>query len=453
VETFERTDHCAVGGPNIPPGDDGRVAASVARAPGGPIHVLLSDSEAEHIPGCNMAFRRDALEAIGGFDPQFHAAGDDVDVCWRLQERGSTIGFNAAAAVWHHRRGTVRGYLRQQRGYGRAEAMLERKWPEKYNALGHVSWGGRLYGIGAAPLSLRRSRVHYGVWGAGLFQRLYRPSEWTAAAIPLMPEWYLLIAALGIAALIVGTHGAAMLAAAIVAVPVATLLGVAAASASRGLRAGRSLGRWEKLKLAGTTTTLYLLQPLARLRGRLAQGLTPWRRMGEAPRSRRGPRSWTVWSEEWDAPESRLRQLEDGLRERGASVRRGGAYDRWDLEVRTGALGSARILTATEEHGSGHQLVRFRAWRRLSPLAFAVAVVGILLALAALAGPAPLALLPGAIVLLILSRGATQSVSAVALTARTAELLAEPAAPNPSEDLKRGGLLAALRPQSAEAER
>src|SRR5881296_3582054 len=91
-----------VGGPNIAPAGDGRTAECVARAPGGPVHVLLSDSEAEHIPGCNMAFRKDRLEAIGGFDPQFRVAGDDVDVCWKLQERGWTLGFSAAAMVWHH---------------------------------------------------------------------------------------------------------------------------------------------------------------------------------------------------------------------------------------------------------------------------------------------------------------------------------------------------------------
>ena len=38
------------------------VAACVANSPGGPTHVLLSDSEAEHIPGCNMAYRRQTLE-------------------------------------------------------------------------------------------------------------------------------------------------------------------------------------------------------------------------------------------------------------------------------------------------------------------------------------------------------------------------------------------------------
>src|SRR5205823_11280236 len=90
---FLSTSHAAVGGPNLAPPGDGPIAECIARAPGGPVHVLLSDCEAEHIPGCNMAFRKACLEAIGGFDAQFRTAGDDVDACWRLQERGSTLGF------------------------------------------------------------------------------------------------------------------------------------------------------------------------------------------------------------------------------------------------------------------------------------------------------------------------------------------------------------------------
>ena len=88
AETFRKGDYAGVGGPNIPPPDDGPIAACVANSPGGPVHVLLTDTEAEHIPGCNMAFLRSALEAVGGFDVQFRVAGDDVDICWRLQERG-----------------------------------------------------------------------------------------------------------------------------------------------------------------------------------------------------------------------------------------------------------------------------------------------------------------------------------------------------------------------------
>jgi len=79
--TFMNSDFVSVGGPNVPPPDDGPIADCVANAPGNPVHVLLSDGEAEHIPGCNMAFRKACLEEIGGFDSHFRVAGDDVDVC------------------------------------------------------------------------------------------------------------------------------------------------------------------------------------------------------------------------------------------------------------------------------------------------------------------------------------------------------------------------------------
>src|SRR6266540_3752802 len=131
--SFVGSRHAGVGGPNLAPPGDGAVAEAVAHAPGGPTHVLVTDEEAEHIPGCNMAFRKAALEELGGFDPRFRVAGDDVDLCWRLRDRGWTIGYSPAAVVWHHRRNSIRAYWRQQRGYGRAEALLERKWPERYN--------------------------------------------------------------------------------------------------------------------------------------------------------------------------------------------------------------------------------------------------------------------------------------------------------------------------------
>src|SRR5262249_4968498 len=103
VAQLQRSGAAAVGGPNLSP-EDGGLAACVAAGPGQPTHVLESDQVAEHIPGCNMAFRRAALEAINGFDYQFRKAGDDVDVCWRLQQAGCWITFAPGAFVWHHRR-------------------------------------------------------------------------------------------------------------------------------------------------------------------------------------------------------------------------------------------------------------------------------------------------------------------------------------------------------------
>src|SRR5439155_1201568 len=132
ARSFLTTSHAGVGGPNIAPPDDGPIAGCVAKAPGGPVHVLTSDREAEHIPGCNMAFRAECLRAVGGFDPQFRIAGEDVDLFWRLRDRGWTLGFSPAAMVWHHRRNSIRAYWEQQREYGKAEAQVARKWPHRY---------------------------------------------------------------------------------------------------------------------------------------------------------------------------------------------------------------------------------------------------------------------------------------------------------------------------------
>src|SRR5205814_1600843 len=125
----ERGPIAGAGGPNLPPPGDGRTAAAVAASPGGPTHVLVDDVTAEHIPGCNMAFWKSALVEVGGFDPRFHAAGDDVDICWRLQDRGLKLGYAPSAIVWHHRRNSAKAYLKQQRGYGEAEAELAAKHP------------------------------------------------------------------------------------------------------------------------------------------------------------------------------------------------------------------------------------------------------------------------------------------------------------------------------------
>src|SRR5207247_9175272 len=80
--TFLSTSHAGVGGPNIAPAGDGPIAECVARAPGGPVHVLITDRAAEHIPGCNMAFRTAFLVAHGGLQPPLRTAWSDVGACW-----------------------------------------------------------------------------------------------------------------------------------------------------------------------------------------------------------------------------------------------------------------------------------------------------------------------------------------------------------------------------------
>jgi GT2 family glycosyltransferase len=423
AEVFERTDHAAVGGPNVPPPGDGAVAACVADAPGGPSHVLLSDREAEHLPGCNLAIRRDRLEAIGGFDPRFRTAGDDVDVCWSLQERGWSLGYHAAALVWHRRRNSVRTYWRQQVGYGRAEALLEAKWPEKYNAAGHLTWYGRVYGC---PGLAGSTRIYHGVWGMAPFQSIYERASHPVASLPAMPEWYLgatILAGLSL----LGLSWPALL----FALPLLVLF-VGASALRAGVVAMRARGaleepvRWRRIARRALTALLHLVQPSARLWGRARHGLTPWRRYPVRGAGLPRPRRFALWSDCWEAPESRLHTLESLLREQGALVRRGGDFERFDLEVGAGIFGSARVLAAVEEHGGGQQLVRLRAWPRPRTGALLLAAGAAALAVGAAASHAWLAALTlGAGAMVLALRAALECGVATSAVARATRALVE----------------------------
>jgi hypothetical protein len=129
---------------------------------------------------------------------------------------------------------------------------------------------------------------------------------------------------------------------------------------------------------------LYVLQPVSRLGGRLRFGLAPWRRRTGRRLGLPRPRTSSVWSEQWRSPEARLRRIESELQEEKCVVERGGDFARWDLQVRGGGLGTARMRMGVEEHGGGRQLMRFRVWPRCSRLGLGLVAFFAILAAAAL---------------------------------------------------------------------
>src|SRR5437867_3883766 len=403
---FLKEEYAGVGGPNIPVPGDGDTANCIANSPGGPAHVLLSDCEAEHIPGCNMAFRRSWLEVINGFDPQFRQAGDDVDVCWRTRDRGGKLGFSPAAMVWHHYRRTVRAYWKQQMGYGQAEAMLEKKWPEKYNSGGYATWAGRIYVNGTIQaLSLSSGRIYQGTWGTAGYARLYQPGPSVLSTLPLTHEWQLTNLVLA-ALCAVGIVWRPLLSALPVACVTLVLSLVSAIGAALKVRlpaSGRS--RFTRLRLRALLSLLHLLQPLTRLWSRLVYSLTAWRIRRFPTLSFPWPRMFQLWSERWLDSTEVLASLESVLRSGGAVVRRGGDYDSWDLEIRGGLFGGVRVRTVTENYGCGKHMLRLcsRPWFSISgagtTLLLMIACFGALLDHAVYAASilAPLSVMFGAI--------------------------------------------------------
>ncbi len=367
---YMTSSHGAMGGPNIIPAEDGPLATCVANAPGGPVHVLSTDEIAEHVPGCNLSVRKSVLIEIGGFDPIYRAAGDDVDVCWRIQEAGYTIGFHPSALVWHHRRNSLKAYWKQQQGYGKAEALLEHKWPEKYNGFGHLTWAGRIYGNGfTLPINVKKGKVFHGTWGSALFQSVYQPAEGFLNCIPLMPEWYLLSALFGITACL-GFLWPPLLSlwtVFIASVAIIIIQGVISAAKNTSLTKEQEQN-WKYFSLI---VLLHIVQPLARLRGRIKYGLTPWRIRGAKASIKNltffRAKTLTLWSEgNWKANETWLEEIEQNIISLKARVKRGGDFDKWDIKTRNGLFSTAKGVLTVEEHGANKQYVKFRYWANYS---------------------------------------------------------------------------------------
>ncbi|MEX2139520.1 MAG: glycosyltransferase [Pirellulales bacterium] len=360
-----------VGGPNFAP-EDGATAACVAACPGQPTHVLESDQVAEHIPGCNMAFRRETLEAINGFDPQFRKAGDDVDVCWRLQQGGHWITFAPAAFVWHHRRQNPRQYLRQQAGYGEAEALLRFKHPDKFNGRGHGKWDGVLYGASLRGLVLDKSIVYRGTFGCGFFQCIYKPGpaywamvpgtlEWQAAVAALLPFgffWWPIWLACGI---MFGLSGL-----------------VAVAQAAQARLAPQHDG-WRSRALMAVMCYLQpLVRSLARYKtrylGHAAESRPSLGRLNKGRRFRPLQQA-AYWSPAGCSGRTELLHEVIGyLKSHRCNATIDTGWSESDLEVFRGPWTAVRARTVQEEHGHGNRLVRVRYQMRLTALTKAAAL-------------------------------------------------------------------------------
>ncbi len=90
-----------------------------------------------HFYTANCSVRRHWIEEVGGFDEDFkHAAFEDVELAYRMQQRGLRIIYHPAARTYHHHETTLEQHLHRQRLCGRAAALFSRKHPELKVQLG-----------------------------------------------------------------------------------------------------------------------------------------------------------------------------------------------------------------------------------------------------------------------------------------------------------------------------
>ena len=74
----------------------------------------------------NLAVRRGAFEAVGGFSPEL-VTGEDIDLCWRLQTEGFRFGVEFGAVVSKRSRPGFVEVFRQGAAFGRGGPVLYRR--------------------------------------------------------------------------------------------------------------------------------------------------------------------------------------------------------------------------------------------------------------------------------------------------------------------------------------
>lgn len=365
VSTMIRGNYEGIGGHNLLPPDDSLVGAAVMASPGGPAHVMLTDELAEHIPGCNMMFWRNVLLGIGCFDPIYRKAGDDVDLCWRLQQKGYRIGFSPAGFVWHYRRSTIGDYLNQQKGYGEAEALLLFKHPEKFNWTGGGLWRGRIYSQGLGAITLQKPAIYHGTFGKAMFQSIYTPRGSEVISFFSTLEYF-------------GLFLLPLFCLSLFFKPIWLLFGLGAlVPLSLAYRAGKEarlpLGK-KRFWSRPLVSLLYLLQPIvrgwARYKGQFtsqagSKGLRP----GLAAASKEFQSPKRDLSFRVSGPIDRadlLGKVMASLESLGCRYRTDSGWDGFDMEILLSRWSRVVVMTAEEDHGHGKRIVRCRIESRPS---------------------------------------------------------------------------------------
>jgi hypothetical protein len=283
-----------------------------------------------------------------------------VDVCWRLQQHRYKIGFSPGGFVWHYRRGTVREYLRQQHGYGEAEAMLVHRHPEYFNWFGSSQWQGRIYSPAKFGVITRARIIYHGTFGSGFFQTLYTAAPAFGLMLVTSLEYHVLIL-LPLVVLNVMFPSLFPLTITAAAVPLA----VCAAAALQADLPARRRTFWSRPLVA----LLFFLQPIvrgwARYQGRFSVQRRPLAEYETLESLSLRDRRRTLgelqfWDEHGIDRVSLLQAVVQRLDQRQWPNKVDLGWNNFDVEVYGSRWSHLQIMTATEVLGPNRQLIRCR---------------------------------------------------------------------------------------------
>lgn len=101
------------------------------------VRHLSMPTRVDFLGGFNVVYRREALEAVGGFDERYPGAtAEDADLSFRVRKAGYELSFEPGSRVGHFHETRVTRYLRTQRRHGvwRVRLHLEHRGEALGNA-------------------------------------------------------------------------------------------------------------------------------------------------------------------------------------------------------------------------------------------------------------------------------------------------------------------------------
>jgi glycosyltransferase involved in cell wall biosynthesis len=111
----------------------------------------------------NLAVRRSVLSEIGGWEGALPCrAGEDVELCWRAQLAGFSLGYEENAVMYRRCRGTLRDHAIQQYHYGYSQIVVRARFPQFGPQPMASRWRFAGWMVKSSPLLLRGQ--DRGVW-------------------------------------------------------------------------------------------------------------------------------------------------------------------------------------------------------------------------------------------------------------------------------------------------
>ena len=117
--------------------------------------VGADDPGTFYVPTCNLLVRHTAYDAVGGIREDLHV-GEDVDLCWRLRDRGDYLFYVPQGIVRHKHRNRLGAMTRRRAEYGTSEAALHVLHPEKRKRFGLTPLPAVTFAVAATALIGRR---------------------------------------------------------------------------------------------------------------------------------------------------------------------------------------------------------------------------------------------------------------------------------------------------------